>query len=77
MILYPPKEHSLLPVQHIGAYLSMTIDNVLDFLVKRIHATWQNNDSVAMLLSLSMIFAFDHVVPAQLLHDMREKGIAE
>ncbi len=67
------EEHSLLPAQHMGADPSRSIDTALDYLVKQIHATWQNKDSVAMLLLLDMTKAFDRVVPAWLLHNIRER----
>jgi hypothetical protein len=50
-----------------------SIDTTLDFLVQQIYAIWQNKDGVATLLSLNMTEAFDRVIPAQLLHNMREK----
>ncbi len=67
------EEHSLLRAQHMGACPCRSIDTALDFLVQQIYATWQNKDSVAMLLSLNMTGAFDNVVPARLLHIMRER----
>jgi hypothetical protein len=67
------EEHSLLPAQHMGAHPGRSIDTVLDFLVHQIHATWQNKDAVATQLSLDMMGAFDRVVPARLLHNMRER----
>jgi hypothetical protein len=63
-ILSFSEEHSLLPTQHIGACPGRSIDTALDFLVQQIHATCQNKDGVAMLLSLDMIGAFDRVIPA-------------
>ncbi len=71
------EEHSLLPAQHMGARPGRSIDTALDFLVQQIHATWQNKDDVATLLSLDMTGAFDRVVPARLLHNMRERKIPE
>ncbi len=71
------EEHSLLPAQHMGARPGRSIDIILDFLVQQIHATWRNKDGVAMLLSLNMTGAFDRVVPAQLLHNMRERKIPD
>jgi hypothetical protein len=71
------QEHSLLPAQHLGACPGRSIDTNLDFLVQKIHATWQNKDGVATLLSLDMTGAFDRVVPARLLHNMRERIIPE
>ncbi len=71
------EEHSLLPAQHMGACPGKSIDTALDYLVQQIHATWQNEDGVATLLSLDMMGDFDRVVPARLLHDMRERQIPE
>jgi hypothetical protein len=71
------EEHDLLPAQHMGARPSRSIDTVLDLLAQQIHATWQNTDRVATLLSLDMTGAFDRVVPVQLLHTMRERKIPE
>jgi hypothetical protein len=67
------EEHSLLPAQHMGANPSRSIDTALNYLVKQIHATWQNKDSIATLLSLDMTNAFGRVVPAWLLHNIRER----
>ncbi len=55
----------------------MSIDTALDYLVQQIYATWQNKDSVAMLQLLDMTGAFDRVVPALLLHNLREREIPE
>jgi hypothetical protein len=71
------EEHGLLPAQHIGVRPSRSIGTALDFLVQQIHATWQNKDRVATLLSLDMTGAYDRVVPARLLHNMRERKIPE
>jgi hypothetical protein len=71
------EEHSLLPAQHIGASPARSIDTALDYLVQQICATRQNKDGVATLLSLNMMGAFDRVVPAWLLHIMRERQIPE
>jgi hypothetical protein len=71
------EEHSLHPSHHMGARPGRSIDTALDFLVQHIHALWQNKDSVATLLSLDMTGAFDRVVPARLLHNMRERKIPE
>jgi hypothetical protein len=71
------EEHSLLPAQHIGARPGRSIDTALDFLVQQIYATWQNIDGVATPLSLDMTRAFDRVVLARLLHNMRERNILE
>jgi hypothetical protein len=54
-----------------------SIDTALNFLVQQIYATWQNKDGVATLLSLNMTGAFDGVVPARLLHNLRERRIPE
>jgi hypothetical protein len=51
------------------------MDTTLDFLLRQVHASGQNKDGVATLLSLDMIGAFDRVVPAQLQHNMRERKI--
>jgi hypothetical protein len=61
----------------MGACPGRSIDATLDYLVQLIHATWQNKDGVAMLLLLDMTGAFDRVVPARLLHNMRERKILE
>ncbi len=61
----------------MGAPPCRSIDIALDFLVQQIHATWQIKDRVATLLSLHMTWAFDRVVPARLLHNMRERKIPE
>ncbi len=71
------EEHGLLPAQHMGACPSRSKDTALDFLVQQIHASWQNNDGVAMLLLLNMTGAFDRVVPTWLLHNMRERKFPE
>jgi hypothetical protein len=61
----------------MGARPSRSIDTALDFLVQQIHATWPNRDGVAILLSLDMTGAFDRVVPARLLHNMKETTISK
>jgi hypothetical protein len=59
------------------AHPGRSIDTALDFLVQQIHATWQKKDGVATLLLLDITGAFDRVVPARLLHNMRERKIPE
>ncbi len=76
-ILTLSEEHSHLPAQHMGACPGMSIDTALDYLIQQIHATWQNKDSVATLLLLDMTGAFNRVVPAWLLHNMRDRRIPE
>ncbi len=71
------EEHSLLPAQQMGACPGRSVETALDFLVQQIHASWQSNDGVATLLLLDMTRTFDRVVPAQLLHNMREREIPE
>jgi hypothetical protein len=71
------KEHGLLPAQHMGACPSRFIDTALNLLVQQIHATSQNKDGVATLLSLNMSGAFDRVVPPRLLNNRRERKISE
>jgi hypothetical protein len=61
----------------MGARPGRSIDTALDFLVQQIHATWQNKDGVATLLLLNMTGAFDRVVPARLLHNMRGRKIPQ
>jgi hypothetical protein len=61
----------------MGAHPGESIDTAPDYLVQQIHATWQNKDGVAMLLLLDMTGAFDRVVHARLLHNMRERKISE
>jgi hypothetical protein len=61
----------------MGACPGRSIDTALDFLVQQIHATLQNKDGVATLLSLDMTGAYDRVVPARLLHNMRKRKIPE
>jgi hypothetical protein len=56
---------------------SKSIDTTLNHLVQQIHATWQNKDGVATLLLLDMTGAYDRVVPARLLHNMRERRIPD
>jgi hypothetical protein len=76
-ILSLSEEHSLLPAQHMWARPGRSIDTALDFLVQQIHATWQNKDGVATLLLLNMTGAFDRVIPARLLHNMRDGKIPQ
>jgi hypothetical protein len=71
------EEHGLLPAQHMGARPGRSIDTAFDFLVQQIHETWQNKDGGAMLLLIDMTGALDRVVPARLLHIMRERKIPE
>jgi hypothetical protein len=76
-ILTLSEEHSLLSAQHMRARPGRSIDNARDYLVQQFHTTWQNKDCVAMLLSLDMTMAFDTVVPARLLHNMRVRKVSE
>jgi retron-type reverse transcriptase len=69
------EEHSLLSSQHMGARPGRSIDTALNYLIQLIHATWQNKDGVATLLSLDITGAFDKVTPARLLNKMRERRI--
>jgi hypothetical protein len=46
-------------------------------LVKQIHAAWQADDRVASLLSLNVTGAFNKVVPVQLFHTLRKRGIPQ
>jgi hypothetical protein len=66
---------SRLPVMYLATRRS--IDTALNFLVKQIYATWQQNDDVATLLSLDMTGAFDGVIPARMLHNMRERKVPD
>jgi hypothetical protein len=61
----------------MGACPGRSIDTALNFLVQQINATWRNKDGVATLLSLDMTGAFDRVIPAWLLHNMRERKTPE
>jgi hypothetical protein len=74
---HPVYGDSLLPAQHKKACPGRSIDTALDFLTQQIHATWQNKDGVATLLLLDITGAFDRVVPACLLHNMRERKTLE
>jgi hypothetical protein len=65
----------LLPGKHMGAYHCRSLDTALDFLVKQINETVQNKDGVATLLSLIMTGDFDRIVPAWLLHSVRERKL--
>jgi hypothetical protein len=76
-ILSLSEEHSLLPAQHMGACPGRSIDTALDFLVQKIHAMWQNKDGVATLLLLDITGAFDRVIPARLLYNIRERQIPD
>jgi hypothetical protein len=76
-ILSLSEEHTLIPAQRMGARPGRSIDTALNILLQQVHATWQNKDWVATLLSLDMTGAFDRVIPAQLLHNMRERNIPE
>ncbi len=49
----------------------------LNFLVQQVHTTCQNKESVATLLLLDMSKAFDRVIPARLLHNIRESKVHE
>jgi hypothetical protein len=50
----------------------MSIETHLYFLVKQVHAAWQNSYGVALLLVLDMTGAFDRVITVQLLHSMKK-----
>jgi hypothetical protein len=76
-ILSLTEEQSLHSAKHMGAHPGRSIDTLLKFLIGLIHATRQNKNGVATLLSVDMSGAFDRVVPARLLHNMRERRIPE
>jgi hypothetical protein len=46
-------------------------------LLQQVYAAWQTGKGVASLLSLDMTGAFDSVVPARLLHNLRKRNIPE
>jgi hypothetical protein len=69
------KEHGLLSPQHMGDHPRKSTDTALDMLVKQIHAAWQADEGVASLLSLDITWAFNRVVPVQLLHNLRKSCI--
>jgi hypothetical protein len=71
------EERRLPPAQHIGTHPCRSIDIALDSFNRQIHATWQYEDKVEMLLSLDIMAAFNRVVPEQLLHSMRERKTHE
>ncbi len=70
-------ELGLLPTQHIKAHPSKYIDTVLHFLVQQIHAIWRNKDGEVTLLLLDMTGAYNSVVLAWWLHNIREKKFPE
>jgi hypothetical protein len=59
----------------MGAYPGRSTDTALDVLVRKIHAAWQADNKVALLLSLDMTGAFNRVVPVGLLHNLRKRCI--
>jgi hypothetical protein len=61
----------------MGARPGRSIDTALNSLVQQIYATWQNKYGVATLLSLDMTGAYDRVVPARLLHNLKERKVHE
>jgi hypothetical protein len=67
------EKQSLLPAQLRGTRPVRSLYTALDFIVQQIHATWKNQDGVATLLSLNLIEAFDRVIPARVLQNMRER----
>jgi hypothetical protein len=76
-ILSLSEEHGLLLAQHMGARPGRSIHTALSFLVQQICATWQNKDWWTALLSYNKTRTFNRVVPAWLLHNMRERRISE
>jgi hypothetical protein len=54
-----------------------SVDTVSNFIVQLIHTTLQNKNGVAMLLLLNMARAFDRVVQALLLHNVKGSNFFE
>ncbi len=76
-ILSLSEKHGLLPAQLMGVRHGRSTNAALNFLIEQIHATWQNKGSVALLQLHDMTGAYDRIVSAQLLYNMRESKIPE
>jgi hypothetical protein len=71
------EEHGLLPPQHLGVSPGRSTETALDLLLQQVYAAWQTGKGVVSLLSLDITGAFDRVVPARLLHNLRKRKIPE
>jgi hypothetical protein len=65
------EEYDLLPPQHMGAHQGRLTETAIDLLLQQVFPTWYTGNGVVSLLSLDMTGAFDRVVPARLLHNLR------
>jgi hypothetical protein len=61
----------------MGARPGRSTETALDLLLQQVYVAWQTGKGVASLLSLDMTGAFDRVVPARLLHNLRKRKIPE
>jgi hypothetical protein len=69
------KEYSMLPDQHMGNRRGRLTKSALLFLLSQVQAVWNSGNHVATLLSLDVSGAFDRVIPEQLHHNLRIKGV--
>lgn len=73
---YLAETHNLLPRTHMGARRAVSTEHALHYLVERIHSAWSKG-KIATALLLDVAGAFDNVIRARLLHNLRRKGIDE
>jgi hypothetical protein len=74
---YMAEIHQPLPNMHMGGRKQLSIEHALYITVNRIYQTWNLGQKAASALLLDVSKAFDNMSHAQLLHNLRKKGINE
>ena len=69
------EKHGMLPPQQMGARQGKSTETALTLLLSQIRTVWEEEDSVAMLLSLDMSGAFPRVLQKRLAHAMKRKRV--
>jgi len=69
------ESHGMLPPQQMGARQGKSTETALTMLLSQIRTVWEEEDSVATLLSLDMSGAFPRVLRERLAYTMRMKGV--
>ena len=69
------EKHGMLPPQQMGARQGKSTETALTLLLSQIRTVWEEEDSVATLLSLDMSGAFPRVLQERLAHAMKRKRV--
>ena len=77
-ISYVTEAYQLLPSTHIRGRKGRSVDHALHTIVGKIYEAWNSPEpQVASLLLLDVSGAFDNVLYARLLHNLRKRRIDE